>query len=378
MASPTQTTVVAVFRNTSDAQAAEDDLLASGFTEQDIYISSGTSSGTAGTGTTDTHEGGITGWFKRLFGQDDDSERPYYETAVRAGSVLLSVDTTDQNADRAADILNRHSPVNIQEEAATDTSTRDTRTGFAAGTASDTRTDFSAGTPSRSTSAATAGESRAIPVVQEELQVGKRSIARGGVRVYSRVVERPVEESVNLTEERVRVERKPVNRPVTEADLRAGRDEVVEVREFAEEPVVSKQARVVEEVRVNKEATQRTQTVRDTVRNTEVNVENLKEGQTSATSGSTDIDRDFQSDFTRRYGATGGSYDTYAPAYRYGYESASDPRYQGKNFSDVESDLKADYSRRYPNSTWEKMKDSIRYGWDKVTGRATSATSSTR
>jgi len=36
----------------------------------------------------------------------------------------------------------------------------------------------------------------------------------------------------------------------------------------------------------------------------------------------------------------------------------------------VESDLRADYGRRYPNSTWDKMKNSIRYGWDKVTGRA--------
>jgi uncharacterized protein (TIGR02271 family) len=113
----------------------------------------------------------------------------------------------------------------------------------------------------------------AIPVMEEELQVGKRQVERGGARVRSRVIERPVEEVVRLREERVRVERRPVNRPVTEADLRAFREGTIEVTERAEEPVVSKQARVIEEVVVGKDVGERTETVRDTVRRTEVDVE---------------------------------------------------------------------------------------------------------
>ena len=109
--------------------------------------------------------------------------------------------------------------------------------------------------------------------MEEELQVGKRQVERGGVRVRSRVIERPVEEVVRLREERVRVERRPVNRPVTEADLRAFREGTIEVIEQAEEPVVSKQARVIEEVAVGKDVAERTETVRDTVRRTEVDVE---------------------------------------------------------------------------------------------------------
>ena len=87
------------------------------------------------------------------------------------------------------------------------------------------------------------------------------------------------------------------------------------------------------------------------------------------------FDDDFRRHFTTNYGTGGEQYDTYAPAYRYGYEAASDPRYRGKDFRDIESDLRSDYGRRYPGSTWEKMKDSIRYGWDKVTGKTSSATS---
>ena len=196
---------------------------------------------------------------------------------------------------------------------------------------------------------------------------------RGGVRVYSRVVEQPVQENVELQEEHVRVDRRPVNRPVTDADLRAGQDQVIEVDEYAEEAVVGKQARVVEEVRVGKETSQRTETVRDTVRHTEVDVEPITGSATTTSTGTTGAafdDSDFRKDFQTRYGTSGGSYDTYAPSYRYGYDMASNPQYKGKSFSAVENDLRADYGRRYPNSTWDKMKDSVRYGWDKVTGKA--------
>ncbi len=97
---------------------------------------------------------------------------------------------------------------------------------------------------------------------------------------------------------------------------------------------------------------------------------------TSRAAYPSDIDEDFRRDFTSRYGSSGVSYDTYAPAYLYGYEMASDPRYQGRDFSQVENELRSDYGRRYPNSTWEKMKDSIRYGWNKVTGKSSSASTS--
>ncbi|HYN85704.1 MAG TPA: DUF2382 domain-containing protein [Pyrinomonadaceae bacterium] len=111
-----------------------------------------------------------------------------------------------------------------------------------------------------------------IPVVEEELQVGKREVERGGVRVESRVEEVPVEKDVHLREERVRVERRPVDRPAGDADA-AFREGSIEVTERAEVPVVAKEARVVEEVVVGKEVAERTETVRDTVRRTDVDVQ---------------------------------------------------------------------------------------------------------
>src|SRR5581483_3661143 len=134
-----------------------------------------------------------------------------------------------------------------------------------------------------------AREELGLPVVKEELKVGKRVVQKGGVRVYSQTSETPVEERVNLREERVRVNREPVNRPATEADFRAGREQVIEVPEYSEEPVVAKEARVVEEVRIGKDATERTETVKDTVRRNDVTVEKLGAGAAS--------DADYRSHF---------------------------------------------------------------------------------
>lgn len=131
--------------------------------------------------------------------------------------------------------------------------------------------------------AATGLNDALIPVMEESLVVGKREVDRGGVRVFSRTVEEPVSESVSLHDEHVLVERRPVDRAVTDADINAGSREIA-MEETAEVPVVQKVARVVEEVRVGKVGSDRTETVTDTVRHTEVDVEqvegtNIKNGK---------------------------------------------------------------------------------------------------
>jgi len=114
-----------------------------------------------------------------------------------------------------------------------------------------------------------------IKVVEENLNVGKQEIRTGGVRLRSRIVERPVEESIRLRQERVTVNRTPVDRPASEADFNTFQEGTVEMTESAEIPVVSKDARVVEEVSLNKEVTESDQTIVDTVRHTEVDTENI-------------------------------------------------------------------------------------------------------
>ena len=90
-----------------------------------------------------------------------------------------------------------------------------------------------------------------------------------------------MQEQVALREERVNVERRPVDRPVAAGDD-AFRERTIEATETAEEAVVAKEARVTEEVVVRKQSEERTQTVSDTVRRTEVEVEDER-GRTGTT-----------------------------------------------------------------------------------------------
>lgn len=122
-------------------------------------------------------------------------------------------------------------------------------------------------------------EEQRVPLVEEELRIGKREVARGGARVQSHVREVPAEASVTLKQERLEVGRRPADKILTDADLHSGgllKPRVVEISEMREEAVVTKEAFVREEVVVSKSVEERVETIRDTVRRTEVDVDEYR------------------------------------------------------------------------------------------------------
>ena len=248
-------TVIGIFDSLQEAQTATQQLLNSGFTQNNIDISA--QDATASTAATGTSGGagdhdGIGGFFKSLFGGND--EHHAYSHVARRSTVVTVHARSEEEARQAADLLDRYGAVDVNERAA--------RYGYAGGTAT-TTTDTTARTGT------------AIPIIEENLVVGKRVVETGGVRLRSRIIERPVEEHLRLRQEHVHVTRTPVNRPVTEAD-RAALQGTIEAIEHAEVPVVAKEARIVEEVRLAKDVEEREETVRDTVRSTDVDVEQLR------------------------------------------------------------------------------------------------------
>jgi stress response protein YsnF len=116
-----------------------------------------------------------------------------------------------------------------------------------------------------------------VPVVEEQVSIGKRKVMRGGVRVTSTVSERPVEETVRLREEKVEVEKTEADRKLSPQEAeKAFQQKTVELAETAEEAVISKEARVVEEVSLRKSAAEREETVQTKARRTDVKVEQLE------------------------------------------------------------------------------------------------------
>lgn len=257
-----------------------------------------------------------------------DEDRSTYEEGIRRGHALLSVDVDESRADEVVQLLEKNTealdveakseewrqsgwtgPQSSSQSLAYDTpaesgtattpsyqtsglnaSQTSYEQGGETGSArfvSDTdqqvdfRPDANLGGPERATGSDAfagaretleTGREEHVPIIEERLAVGKREIERGGARVRSYVVERPVHEQVSLREEHVSIERRPLDRPLSDADD-AFRDREIEVRETAEEAVVAKEARVTEELVIRKDQEQRIETIDDTVRHTEVDVD---------------------------------------------------------------------------------------------------------
>src|SRR5690606_39169419 len=108
---------------------------------------------------------------------------------------------------RAQSIINRFDPIDIDRKTA-----QWRESGWTPRTAAGGTSGLSAAGTGE-----LAGE-RAIPVAEERLDVGKREVQTGGVRVISRIVQTPVEAEVSLREERATVTRRPVDRAVTDSD----------------------------------------------------------------------------------------------------------------------------------------------------------------
>ena len=300
--------VTAFFDSRSDAEQAISRLHAAGIAQDSIRLTASDQDG--GTSrSTDTQSfpeasAGLWDSLRDLFLPDED--RHTYTEGLRRGGYLVSVHAGDADYERVIDILDDEGTIDIDErsnswrsEGWTGISNADVLSGSTAnlttgsygtsGTGTSTESGLRAASMNTASERTTSDRDEVIPVAEEELRVGKRDVSHGRVRIRSYVVERPVSEQVSLREERVDVERRPVSGTTQTGSLSGDpfQERTIEVEERGEEAVVSKEARVVEEVVVRKEAETHTKTVSDTVRKTEVDVEDERDTRVSGT-GTTD------------------------------------------------------------------------------------------
>ena len=383
-------TLVALYDTFADAEHVVQELIADGFARSDIHMAfdrtTSPAAHTASVAWDSEYEGANLSDTLADLGVPSEEAQAYAE-GVRRGGALVVVESSDERAERGMEILRRLHPVDIHErtaqwrhegwtgyEATAITSTPTPSTATATRSSQEqARSTTRVADKGASTRRVEGQEEVAIPVVQEDITIGKREVERGHVRIYSRVTEQPAEEAVRLREEKVTVERRPVDRPATDADLAAAAMEVMEITETAEEPVVTKRARVVEEVVVHKDVTERTETVRGTARRTDVDVQREPETATATRHVTpphdfATYDPTFREHYTTAFATSGAAYAVYEPAYRYGYELGTNERYRGRDWASLEAEARCDWEARHP-STWERCKEAVRYGWNRVRTR---------
>jgi len=299
-------TKTAMYDTRGAAETARDGLISLGISGSDISIR-GTDDGDLAAAPA-TEDKGFWASLADVFMPDDD--RYTYAEGVRRGGYLLTARVPDGLAGDAEDVLEGADPIDLDERTETWRQEGWTTQGAtaggsyaaaglggtsAAGLSETTTTGYdpmldrpatatsgtgygaTTGTMTGTTGvAATTGtrttDDDTIELVEEDIKIGKREAGGGRVRVRTYVTERPVEEDVSLRSERVTIERRPVDREVTPG-TGAFQERTIEAVERSEEAVVSKTARVKEEIALHKDVDTRTETVRDTVRSTELEVD---------------------------------------------------------------------------------------------------------
>ncbi|MDQ3799689.1 MAG: YsnF/AvaK domain-containing protein, partial [Acidobacteriota bacterium] len=231
----------------------------------------------------------ISNFFNSLFGSDQKTAKNYANAASNADAIITVHVDSPERALEAAAILDRHGAIDVDAYAA---QSNQPPQNFEGQYNQQQQQQLNqqpynpqnlAAVNDAATPAATAQNAAdyqlqnqtSIPIIEEQLEVGKQIVQREGARIRSRIIEKPVEANLRLREEHIVVNRRPVNREVTDADLTNFREGELVITEHAEVPVVGKQARVVEEIVIGKNVTEHVETVHETVRRNEVEVEQV-------------------------------------------------------------------------------------------------------
>ncbi len=310
-----QRTLIAVFDNRGDAQSAIDALAAAGFSRQQMRLSEGDPTGAPAVPDTGRSEGivdSIKHFLGSMFGTDDSEYVQKYSDAVTRGHHVLTLTAADEpEVERAADIVERFGPVDIDEKTAQWSGGAlagdAMRGGAGAQQQSSSMAQQSSGaTPGSAqgmagTSTGMQGSSQAVPgsqqgtagSMQDASSQGSQQLFATGAAGASPVPPR-----------------------------RAG----VRVFEHEDDPGLDIEAETAEEVEVY-----------------------------------------YRQHYDTNLAASGDQYDAYEPAYRYGSDMASSETYRGRPWKDVEPALRTEWEGRNPGSTWEKIKAAVRHGWERIT-----------
>jgi len=207
-------------------------------------------------------------------GVPQEDARLYNDGVQQGGALIVAQGLADAEAEQVAGILDGYNVVDSSRRSQSSQQNMATRQ----------MTQTSDVASARNANAYQGGD-MVIPIIEEEIRVGKRDVEGGGVRVSTRVEDVPVNEQVTLRDEDVHVERRRVDQAIDPAAVDALFQEgTLEVREHDEQAIVSKEARIVEEVVINKDRQERSETIQDTVQRTAVDVEQIQgETRTSPT-----------------------------------------------------------------------------------------------
>jgi len=378
--------VIAIFDDYSQAQRAKDELLKAGFPSNDVQMSPSdereesrrSALGLGDTARDDDDSGWSIGkFFRSLFGTENDTHRQHadtYSEAMRRGSYMVSVDAdSEDQQERASAVLLNCDPVDIEGrsqawrnqgwsgyDSTAPLYTQDDiareRQSYAAGggaAAFDTgvpgATGLAAAADSGMTSALGMQDQTRIPGMDDSLALRNRVGQGGGVRTFQRMAQ------PSYGDDATPRGRNAVDTSSQRQDANVG---------YAASDNLAN-GDLTGGGQANVDVASAGMTTADT---TGSSVASGRMASDSALPGNMlNDDSSYRSHWQNSYASAGGRYEDYAPAYQYGSTLADDERYRGYQWNDIEPHVRSDWESRNSGSPWERAREAVRYGWEKMT-----------
>ena len=253
-------TVRALFEREADAKAARERLRSHGVPPQRMSILDRTRPGQTVSEHRPAVGGGLWSSLKEMVVPTEEGA-PALESRLVQGGFLLTASVPDQELEGIAAVLAKMGVVDFAEAGDQEPGSTGEGDGLEAGVIAEER----------------------IPILEEELRIGKTEREGASVRVEAFATERPVHERVELRGYRVSVDRRSVDRPVDADVSRQVLEDLfsersIELTETAEEVRFDKEARIREEVVVRREAIERVERIDTTLRSTDVRIDTAEAG----------------------------------------------------------------------------------------------------
>jgi hypothetical protein len=297
-------TLAAVFETRAEANLAKEELALNGFDQDRIQIHD--SASVAGTARIDDDAsilGNVKHMFSQLIGKDHADQHVYAE-ALNRGHAVLSLETPDlAAAERAADIIDDFNPIDIDEH-----ETMWRSSGWGA------------------------------------------DVLRSGVGM----------QQTSIGAQQAASEQHGI-RPREDAVVFARAEQVAAPGSLQRGDVLAAVPPVAQEAVLDIQNTVQRSGMRIYPRDAGINQDSIDILTGNETAG----DEHFRSHWEKNY--TGGTYQEYDPAYRYGESMKGNPGYRDKEWNDVEPELRTTWESQQPQSSWEKFKDAVKHGWERIT-----------
>lgn len=351
-------TLAAVFDNRTDADRAKADLVSAGFGNTSIRLTDSSDAPHDVDVHDDSLVGSIKNFFADIFSSNHDEHYIYKEAISRGNVVLTLAADSDDDVERAAAIVERFNPIDIDEHQSewraggwsgapqqrqgaqqnmqfsnqTDSSSlSQNSSGLAQNSSGLSQTSPGLSQTSAGLSQSSGGLSQTSPGVSPSsagLSQSSAGMSQGGSLQRS--------DLDNIGNSGATPDWKAGDFGAQRAGVRVYRDSSVDAQ-----PDSSAQLGAAQ----NSEA-------RDKAA---LDQERLG-----------DDDNHFRSHWESNY-ANVGTYEEYDPAYRYGSSMASSSAYRDRNWDEIEPDLRTQWESSYPQSGWDKFKSAVREGWNRMT-----------